>query len=508
MTDGSARQTTGPSPTRRGRVVTALMLTMALAAMDTTIVATALPQVVGDLGGLAYFSWLFSVYLLAQTVTIPIYGKLADTYGRKRVLIVGVLIFLLGSGLSALSWDMVALIAFRGIQGIGAGSIGAVVTTIVADLYNLSERGKVQGRMASVWGISAVVGPTMGGAFADYASWRWVFLVNLPVGAAALALIVRYLHEKVPERTRHRVDYLGAALVMTTAGLFVFALLQGGTAWPWLSAPSFIVFGCFALAAAATVIVERRAAEPIVPGWVWSRRTLLGGNLTMACLGLLVIGPSAYLPTYGQGVLGLSAIVAGLVLATMSMTWPIAASQANKLYLRIGFRDTSLIGVALCLVAIAIFLLQPATPSVWPVVASTLVLGAGCGLLSVPTLVGIQSHVEWNERGVATSSIMFNRFLGQSIGAAVFGAIANATLVRALADAPAGLRGELPKDLNGISEVLDGANGPAMTYLRTAIEAATHNVYLGLTVAALLGVVVLLFVMPRKITVVSHDNSQ
>src|SRR3954454_15490678 len=268
----------GP-PSRRGVVLVGLMLTMALAAMDTTIVATAVPQIVGSVGGFSIFSWLFSVYLLTQTVTIPIYGKLADTRGRKPVLLFGIGVFLLGSLACAGAWSMVALIAFRALQGIGAGAIQATVQTGAGDLYPMRERGRVQGWLASVWAIAAVAGPTLGGLFADYASWRWIFLINLPIGALALALIVRFLHEAPADGRRHRVDYAGSALILASCGLLVFALLQGGTAWAWDSparpgcrpAPPVLI--------GAPVVVERRAAEPVVPAWVWRRCVIAGSNL-------------------------------------------------------------------------------------------------------------------------------------------------------------------------------------------------------------------------------------
>ena len=200
-------------PAHRGWILAALMLTMTLAAMDIAIVATAVPQIVGDLGGFNRFSWLFSIYLLAQTVTIPIYGKLADMYGRKPVLIGGTLLFLAGSALCAVAWAMIPLIIFRGLQGLGAGSIMATVNTLAGDLYSVRERARVQGWLSSVWGVAAILGPTLGGAFAEYATWHWVFLINLPIGAAALVLISRYLHEHVAEH-RHAIDYPGAILMM------------------------------------------------------------------------------------------------------------------------------------------------------------------------------------------------------------------------------------------------------------------------------------------------------
>jgi EmrB/QacA subfamily drug resistance transporter len=478
------------------------MLTMALAAMDTTIVATAVPQIVGSIGGFSIFSWLFSVYLLTQTVTIPIYGKLADTRGRKPVLLFGIVVFLLGSLACAGAWSMVALIAFRALQGIGAGAIQATVQTVAGDLYPMRERGRVQGWLASVWAVAAVAGPTLGGLFADYASWRWIFLINLPIGAVALALIVRFLHEEAIEGRRHRVDYAGSALILLSCGLLVFALLQGGTAWAWDSPASIACFAAAAVLIAATVVVERRAAEPVVPGWVWRRRVIAGANLGYVALGVIVIGPSSFLPTYAQTVLGYGAVAAGFVLASMSISWPLASALSSRLYLRIGFRDTALIGAVLAVVGVAVFLPLPFAPPVWTVVASTLVLGAGLGLLSTPLLVGVQSSVPHSERGVATGSLMFCRFLGQSLGAAVFGAVVNAGLAGRLAAAPAGLRPSLPAGVDGIEPAIEGrrVGGAALEYLRQALDAATHHLYATLTVVAALAVLALL-VAPRRFPV-------
>lgn len=311
MTAPARSGATAPArPAHRRPVLIALMVTMALSAMDNTIVSTAIPQVVRDLGGFALFSWVFSGYLLTQTVTIPVYGKLADLWGRKPVLIAGSIIFLIGSALCASAWSMVSLICFRGLQGLGAGSIMATVNTLAGDLYDLEERGRVQGWLASVWGISAVFGPTVGGSLAQYVSWRRIFVINLPLGAVALALIGRYLREHVA-RARHRIDVAGALLVLLGAGALIFGLLQGGVAWAWVSPPSAAVFAVAATAAVAAALAERRAAEPIVPPWFWRRRVLAGSGLAAVGMGLLVIGPSAFLPTYGQSVLGLGAVAAG-----------------------------------------------------------------------------------------------------------------------------------------------------------------------------------------------------
>ncbi len=480
-------------PRKRRWILVALMLAMMLAAMDTTIVSTAIPQIVGDLGGFALFTWMFSIYLLAQTVTIPIYGKLADLFGRKPILIVGALIFLIGSAASALAWDMTSLIVFRGLQGLGAGSIMATVNTLAGDLYSIRERARVQGWLSSVWGVAAVVGPMLGGALAEYVSWRWIFLINLPIGALAIGLIACFLHEK-PQHRQPRVDFAGAGLMMCAGCVLIFGLLEGGQAWPWWSAPGIGVFALAALLIAATVWVERRAAEPIMPGWLWRDRVLAGTNLSMIGMGMVLMGPTAYLPTFGQSVLGLGAIGAGFVLASMSIGWPLASALSGSLYLRIGYRDAGICGALLIVTATFAFLVLPNPMQVWLLVLDQVVLGAGFGLLSTPFLVGVQSAVGWRKRGTVTGANIFSRYLGQTLGAAIFGAIFNNAVRTQLANAPASLRADLPQHVDAVVDSLHGGRLPwlADEYLRQAILLATEHVYIGLTVIAVCTLIVAL----------------
>jgi EmrB/QacA subfamily drug resistance transporter len=493
---------------RRTPVLVALMLTMALVAMDTTIVATAIPQVVGDLGGFSLVGWVFSIYLLAQTVTIPLYGKLADLFGRKPVLVIGVVVFLVGSLLSAFAWNMVSLIGFRALQGLGAGSIGATVNTVAGDLYEVEERGRVQGWLSSVWGVSAVVAPAIGGLFAEYASWRWIFLVNLPLGALALTLIVRDLHENV-EHHRHRIDYAGAALLLLSAGLLILGLLQGGTAWGWRSGPSIAIFAVALAAAAVAVVVERRAAEPIMPAWLWTRRLTLGSYIATLTAGLMVIGLSVFLPTWAQTVLGLSPVAAGFVLAVMSMTWPLASGFSARFYMRIGFRDTAIVGGLFSVAASVVFVLLPIGAPVWAPVLGSALMGVGMGLITSPLIVGLQSTVGWSQRGVVTGGAMFSRFLGQSLGAAVFGAVTNAVLLHRLSQIPADLRGRVPTQVDGVSRMLEGGHaGPAATgFLRGLMHASTHAVFVGLLIASIATVLILLAVVPRRFPTVTEVRS-
>ncbi|MGZ4660824.1 MAG: MFS transporter, partial [Arthrobacter sp.] len=329
----------------RGPILIALMLSTGLVAIDSTIVATAVPSIVRDVGGFASFPWLFSAYLLAQAVSVPIYGKLSDMAGRKPIILTGIGLFLLGSVLCGVAWSMPSLIAFRALQGLGAGAVLPVAVTIAGDIYTLQERAKVQGYLASVWAISSVVGPSLGGVFSALGIWRGIFLVNVPLCLLAGWMLVRTLHENV-ERKRHKVDYVGAVLLAGSLGLLILGALQGGQAWAWNSPISIGVFVVGAVLLVAYLLVERRAAEPILPAWVVSRRLLATTALVSFGVGAMMIGLTSYVPTFLEGALSSSPLVAGLALAALTLGWPLSASQAGKFYLRIGFKSTALIGIA------------------------------------------------------------------------------------------------------------------------------------------------------------------
>ena len=467
------------------------MLSMALAALDATIVSTAVPQIVGDLGGFSVFSWLFSGYLLAVTVTLPVYGKLSDTFGRKPVLIAGSVVFLLGSLLCAVAWNMGALIAFRVVQGLGGGALQGTVQTLAADLYPLKDRPRIQSKLSTVWAVSAVAGPGLGGVLAAYADWRWIFLINLPIGAVALWLIVRHLHEPERETTpRARVDWAGALAVFACGGVLLTALVQGGVAWPWLSVPSLALFGAGLALVAVVVLVERRAAEPIIPGWVWRRRTIAAVNLALGALGLLMVAPSVFLPTYAQSVLGLAPVAAGFVLSVWTLSWPVSAALSQHVYRRIGFRDTAMLGIGTAALILFAFPFLPYPGQAWQPMLLMLLLGAALGLFQLPLIVGVQSTVGWTERGTTTASVLFCRQTGQTVGAAVFGAVANGVLAARLGGAG---------DLDSVTRALDAGTAPEAT--RRAIADAVHAVYLGAAGAAALAFLVLLFLAPRKFPV-------
>ncbi|MGO4204477.1 MDR family MFS transporter [Rhodococcus sp. TAF43] len=422
-TTAAARASVGLR-SERGPILLSLMLSTSLVALDSTIIATAVLTIVGDLGGFSQFPWLFSVYLLAQAVSVPIYGKLSDVFGRKPIMLLGIALFAIGSLLCGLAWSMPALIVFRAIQGLGAGAVQPMSLTIAGDIYTVAERAKVQGYIASVWGMSAVLGPTLGGVFSEYLSWRWIFLVNLPLCAIAAWM----LHRKFTEKTtaaRRRIDYPGAILLTGGAALMILGLLEGGQSWEWLSPMGIGIFVVGALLLVGFVLVERRVAEPILPLHMLTRRVLVASSLVSLSVGAILMGLTSYVPTFVQGVLGTGALVAGFALAVLTIGWPIAASQAGRLYLRVGFRTTALIGSALALVGTALLLLLSDGSPVWQVGATCFVIGSGMGLIATPTLIAAQSSVDWTERGVVTSTNMFARSIGSAVGVAVFGALVN-----------------------------------------------------------------------------------
>lgn len=504
--DGSTAKGVGLR-SERGPVLAAVMLSTGLVALDSTIIATAVPSIVRDVGGFAQFPWLFSIYLLTQAVTVPIYGKFADSLGRKPVMFVGIALFLLGSILCGVAWSMPALIVARALQGIGAGAVQPISMTIVGDLYTVAERARVQGYLAAVWGTSAVLGPLLGGVLSEYLSWRWIFYINLPLGAVAAWMLARHFSERVT-RSRHRVDYVGACLLTVGFGLLILGLLQGGVAWPWTSIQSLTILVVGAATLGAFIVVERRAADPVLPLWVFSRRALAGGSLTAVCIGALSAGLNSYLPTYAEGVLGTDALVAGFALAAMAIGWPLAAGTSGRIYLRIGFRDTALIGSVVVISGTALTTLLRPDSAVWAVAGAAFVIGVGLGLTTSPILVSVQSVVGWDRRGVVTGANMFSRSLGGAVGAGVCGAIANATLASRLTPHAPAQAHAVPEYLDTTSLVLGGQSGSvppeAAAYVRAALYDATHHVFITLAVLAVL-VLGALLLMPRRSSHLSFE---
>jgi EmrB/QacA subfamily drug resistance transporter len=412
---------------KRPFVLAAVMLAMFMAAIEATIVSTAMPAIVGELGGFSLYSWIFSSYLLMNAVTVLIYGKLSDLFGRKPVLIFGISVFLVGSILCGLVNSMEWLIAARFVQGFGAGAVMPVASTIVGDIYSKEERAKIQGYLSSVWGISAIMGPAIGGLLVQFISWRFVFWINIPLGLLAIAGLVLYLHEDV-ERKKHSIDYKGAFLLFASICTAMVVLVEGGIRWPWLSTQILFLTAAAILSFVLFIRQEKRANEPMMPFEIWREKSIFIANMTSLTTGVMLIGISSFLPAFVQAVMGQTPIVAGFTLTAMSIGWPIAATASGNLLLKIGFRTTSVIGgIALIAGSLVFFNLSPDDGPLWAALGSFIV-GIGMGMTTTAFIVSIQSTVSWEQRGSATAANMFMRTLGNTIGAALLGGILNTRL--------------------------------------------------------------------------------
>lgn len=411
--------------TERGPILLALMLATSLVAMDATILATAASTIAGEFDAFARVPWLFSGYTLAQAVTVPVYGRLADVLGRKRLMMLGIGLFLTGSVLCALAPTMTFLIGSRVVQGLGAGAIMPMSMTIASDIFTLAERAKAQGYLSSVWAIASVAGPTLGGVFSQFVSWRWIFWINIPLALGAAVMILRRFSE--PERSgpREPIDVLGALLLTMGSTLVVLGLLQGGS-WGWLTAPTVAVIVAGLVALGLFGWRARRVRYPILDLQVLGRRIIWATTVVSFMVGVIVLGLSTYVPIYAQGVLGATPLVAGFALAALSVGWPLTSTYAGRVYLRIGFRYTSLIGAALVITGSALALLLGMQTPIWQVGLTCFVIGAGMGLGASPTLIAAQSSVAWAQRGAVTGTNVFSRSLGSAVGVAAFGGVVNA----------------------------------------------------------------------------------
>ena len=451
-----------PPTLRRPLVLASVMAAMFMIAIEATIVSTAMPQIAGQLGDLHLYAWVFSSFLLTQTATTVVFGKLADLYGRRPVLLCGIVIFLAGSVLCGLAWSMPSLVAFRLLQGVGAGAIQPVSLTVVGDLYSVQERGRIQGWLASVWGISSVLGPLAGGLIIRHLSWAWIFWINVPVGAVAFAGFFAFLREEVAVRQRS-VDIAGAALFTAAIASLMVALTglgahggsgQGGAA----VAPA---LGVFVLSAALFALQERRARDPMLAFALWARRPIATCNAATLLSGMAIIGLTAFLPMYVQGVLHRSALVAGFALTVMVAGWPVGATVAARNFARFGLRTTLLFGAALLPTGALAFLAL--APDSSPVLAGagSVVIGLGMGFLSTAAIVIVQDSVGWAERGAATASNIFSRNLGSTLGATVLGGVLNLGLARQAVG------------FDSVRALLDGS-GTGGAAVRAALGQALH----------------------------------
>jgi MFS family permease len=478
--------------TRRPLVLAAAIGSILISSIESYIVATVMPQIVGELGGFDLFSWVFTAYLLTQAVTIPIYGRLADIHGRKPMLLIAVGLFLLGSILAGFSWNMVSLIAFRIVQGVGSGGIVPITQTVIGDLYSPVERAKLQGYLSSVWAIGSIIGPLLGAFLIAHTIWPMVFWVNVPIGATAMVMMALWLNEP-PRQRQRRIDYYGSALMMSGSGVLMFALVQATR----LGAGTVLAL----LAVAAVLLAlfvrnEARTTEPMLPVGLLRNRIIGAGALGCTALGAIIMGASAFLSLYVQGVMGRSAMIAGIVLMTPSVAWPIGSILGGWLMVRTSYRTTTIVGAApLIIGSLVLIALDPALGPLFAGTGAGLI-GVGMGLTNNTFTVATQGSVGRAERGVATSTISFARQVGQALGAAVFGGTVNAYL------ASQGASEEI------VDRIMDpvlrrGVAADVLGPLTQAIADGLHHVYIIIT---LLGLAVLAtaWLLPVGLSPVTH----
>ncbi len=421
--------TTHPGPVlaaRRGRIVVAAMLVSTfMAAVEVTVISTAMPTIVGQLGGFDLFTWAFGIYLLGQAVTTPLYGRLADQYGRKRVYLGSVAVFLLGSLLCGCAWSMASLIGFRAVQGIGGGGLIPLANMIISDVSSPADRPRALGYVSGIWGISAIIGPLLGSFFTGTLGWPFVFWVNLPVGLLAAVLVVRFLHEPDAGRLPAPIDAGAAALLALGIGAVMATLVQGES-FGRATLAALLALGIAALA--GFTWREWRSAAPVLPLHLWRNPVIVAANLSALACGALMIGATAFLPPWIQGVLGRDALAAGFVLGVLTVSWTVASMGLSRVLSRLAYRPVALAGsLALLAGAVGLLLLRRGQDAAGVGVACG-VLGAGLGLHSLVFNVGVQGSVAQSDRGRATALFFFSRLIGQALGAAAFGGVLNAGL--------------------------------------------------------------------------------
>jgi len=467
---------------KRALVIAAVMASMAMVALEATIVATAMPQIVTQLGGLHLYSWVFSSFLLTQTAMTVVFGKLSDLYGRKPVMLAGIAIFVIGSVLAGFAWSMPAMIVFRLIQGVGAGAIQPVSMTIVADLYPARERGKVQGYLASVWAISAVLGPLVGSLIIHDMSWSWIFWLNVPIGIAAAVGFTMFLREG-ERRSKPTLDIPGAVLFTAAIGSLMLALTDVGAS---NTEHAVIELAVFVACTVLFVWQERRAVDPMVSFSIWGRRPIAASNCATVFVGMAMMGLTTFLPMYVQGVLHRTPVVAGLALTMMMVGWPLGATMTAKSLHRFGLRQLMVFGSAVIpLGAVFFALLTPDSPALLAGLGS-LIMGLGMGIASISSLVLIQEIVEPEQRGSATASNLFSRNLGNTLGATLFGAVLNYGLAHT--------SGAVTITADQIKQLLDTqvAGGMQNTLVQMALH---HSLHITFVVMFLISIAILLAAM-------------
>jgi EmrB/QacA subfamily drug resistance transporter len=467
-------------------VTAGIMLSLFLASMESTVVATAMPTIVGELGGLEHYSWVFSAYMLASTTTVPLYGKLSDLYGRRNLYIIAMALFLTGSILCGRANTMTSLILARGLQGVGAGGIMPLAFIMIGEMFTLEQRAKMQGLFSGVWGVSSIAGPLLGGLLVDQFSWRWVFYINVPFGLMAAGLVGFAWQDQIRPHAKPVVDYAGAALL--TMG--VVALLLGLTMPPG-STNSWVLIGASVVLFGLLLRAESRAVDPILPLHLFRERLFAVATLQGLLAGWAMFGSISFIPLFVQSVLGTSATQAGFTISPMLLGWVGASIVGTRLLLRVGYRSLAILGASLLVIGSFLMTTVHVDVSQALIMLYVTLMGIGMGL-SIPSfLIAVQTTVERRSLGTATSTIQFSRSIGGTLGVSVMGAALSASLAASLSASGLGL--EL------ISQLLNplGAQAVVSGAVRIAVADAIDLVFRIAFAAALLALAVTFFA-PRQ----------
>lgn len=481
------------SSTKRLTITAGILTGMFLAALEATAVATAMPTVIASLGGLEIYSWVFSSYLLASTVTVPAWGKLSDVYGRRPLYLLAIAIFLLGSVLSGQASDMTSLIVFRTVQGLGAGGLLPLAMTIIAELYTPTERARVQGYFSGVWGLASIVGPLLGGFITERLDWRWVFYINVPFGLVAGLVIGIWLVEDASARRHRRVDVFGILAFTASVTCFMLLLVEGAPPGGFASPRSLGLIAACIVLMAVFVGAERRTRDPLLPVDLFRNRMFSTSALTGLLAGMALFGTISFIPLFVQGVIGGSATQAGSVLTPLLLGWVLFSTVGARLLLRFSFRRVMFSGM--CLMVLGFLFLDtigPGTPISTLLIYMGLI-GAGMGMVMISSLIAVQSGVPRELLGIATSTAQFFRSVGGAIGVAIMGAVMAQGMASRFAELTAG------KDAGSLRSLVDNPNAlldpltrqsmapELVATFQTVLAGALHSTFMVATIASVLG---------------------
>jgi len=471
---------------RRRRVVTAgVMLGMFLAALEATVVGTAMPTVIASLGGLDRYSWVFSAYLLTSTVTVPVWGRLSDLYGRRVFYLIGVVFFLVGSALSGASQSIEQLIIFRAIQGLGAGALIPLSMTINGDIYTLRERTRMQGLFSGVWGLASILGPLAGGFITDHISWRWVFYINIPFGLAG-AIVVGLALVEPKQHSKPVIDYLGAIWLTMAITLLLLVLVESGDPTIWTKPITLVGVAAILIFSALFAWTEQRATEPIVPFSLFKNRIIAAGSITAFMVGAAMFGALSFIPLFVQGTLGGTATEAGALLTPFLLGWVTMSVVGGRLMFRIGYRPTILAGLVVLVASFGVLAtFGSTTPRSW-LIGDVLAMGIGMGLVMFALLITVQNSVDRSQLGIATSLNQFSRSIGQTVGVAVMGTVMTISLASHIAEIQkeSGLpEADVARTVHNPSALIDpiaraAQNPELIKAMKGALSGALHNVFL------------------------------